>query len=175
MNRKTIGRSCAAAVVSIIVVGGAAAPVQADETAPTCDAAAISASIDVAKTEVRVAQKAYTTHTKTAMKTLVKQLKAKEAREARSAAKKADRLTKAAVKDKTLRSAAKAARAKARAEAKESAKAQRASTSTLKRLVKADRTALKVTWDAAKTTLRTLRQQAAECEASQPETPPAAV
>lgn len=174
MNSRTFGRSCAAAVISIIGIAGATSPVHAEEAPPTCDSAAISAAIDQAKADVRVAQKAYTTHTSTAMKALVKQFKARETGEARAAAKKAARLAAAAAKDPALREAALAARQIARAEAKEAARVQRASVATLKRLVKADRAALKVTWEAAKAALDVLKQQAEACSTPDVETPPAA-
>lgn len=161
-----IGRSCAAVAISLIGITAAIAPANAEDSAPSCDPAAISASIDQATVEVHAAQKAYTTHTSTSMKALVKQLKAREVGEARAAANNASRLTSAAAKDATLRDEAKAARATARAEAKEAARAQRASFATLKRQVKAERVALKVTWDAAKAALVVLQQQAEDCTAT---------
>jgi hypothetical protein len=174
VNTNIIGRSCAAAVISLIGITGAVAPAHADDAAPSCDPAAISASIDQAKVDARVAQKAYTTHTKTSMKALVKQFKARETAEARAAAKEAKRLTRAAAKDATLRDATKAARETARAEAKEAARVQRATFATLKRQVKAERAALKITWEAAKDALEALKQQADDCaEAPEVEAPPA--
>ncbi|MGA8986432.1 hypothetical protein [Aeromicrobium sp.] len=174
MNTNIIGRSCAAAVISVIGIASAVAPAQAEDPTPSCDLTALSASIDQAKADARVAQKAYTIYTRTSMKALVKIYKAHEIAEARATAKKASRLTAAAAKDATIRDAAQAARATARVEAKEAARVRRASFAELKRQVRVERAALKVTWNAAKAALASLRQQMEDCtETPEAETPPA--
>ncbi len=166
MNTTTIGRACAAAVISLVGVAGASAPAHADDTAPSCDPAIVQAALTAAQADADAAKRAYVTHTRTAMKTLVAQYKGREAAEARSAARKAARLTAAAAKDPALRKAAQAARAAARAEAKESARVQRASSATLVRLVRAERSALKEAWDEAKEALHEQRVLAEDCAAS---------
>ncbi|WP_156364631.1 hypothetical protein [Aeromicrobium sp. Leaf245] len=136
----------------------------------SCDPAVVQAALTKAEADARAAQKAYVTHTRTAMKALVKQVKVDETAEARAAARKAGRLTAAAAKDPALRDAAKAARATARVEAKEAARAQRASFATLQRQVKADRATLKAAWNTAKADLATQKQIAEDC-AEVPEPP----
>ena len=170
MNTTIIGRTCAAAVITLIGVAGATAPASADDTAPSCDPVAVQAALTKAEADARAAQKAYVTHTRTAMKVLIKKVKVDETAEARAAARKASRLTAAAAKDPALRDAAKAARATARAEAKEAARAQRASFATLQRQVKADRATLKSAWNTAKAALATQKQIAEDC-AEAPEPP----
>lgn len=169
MNTTIIGRTCAAAVITLIGVAGATAPASADDAAPSCDPAVVQAALAKAEADVRAAQKAYVGHTRTAMKALVKRVKVDETAEARAAARKASRLSVAAAKDPALRPAAKAARTEARVQAKEAARAQRASFATLRGQVKADRVTLKGLWNTAKAALATQKQRAEDCaEATTP-------
>lgn len=171
MNTTIIGRTCAAAVITLIGVAGATAPASANDAAPSCDPVAVQASLTQAEADARAAQKAFTTHTKTSMKALVKRVRTTEKAEARAAAKQAKALASAARKDPSLRDAAKVAQAVAKAEAKEAARAQRASYATLKRQVRVDRAVLKAQWDAAKVTLEGARQLAEDCPLAPPVTP----
>jgi predicted NBD/HSP70 family sugar kinase len=163
VNTTIIGRTCAAAVLTLVGLAGATAPASADEPAPSCDPVVLDAALTKAQADARAAQKAYTTHTKTSMQALVKQLKAREVAEARAAEREARRLAAAARKDADLRDEAKAARETARVEAKEAARALRASVATLKKQVKAERVVLKAQWDAAKEALQELRRTAEKC------------
>lgn len=67
----TIRRTLAAGAVAVIGLTGAVAPASA-ETAPDCDPTVVAAALVTATTDARAAQEAYTTYTKTSMKTLVK-------------------------------------------------------------------------------------------------------
>ncbi|WP_370189649.1 hypothetical protein [Aeromicrobium sp.] len=163
MNFTTIGRACATVVITIAGINLATTPASADDPAPSCDPAVVQAALTKAEADALAAQKAYVTHTRTATKDLVKQLKDRETAEARAAEKEARRLAAAARKDPELRDEAKLAREAARAAAKEAARAQRASLATLKRQVKAERVVLKAQWDAAKKALRDQRDHAEEC------------
>ncbi len=168
----TILRAFAAAAVTAIgaVIGavGVAAPANADHRDLGCDPAVVEAAIGAAEADVRAAQKSYTSHTKTSMQALFKQLKAEENAEAKAAHKKADRLEAKADRvkgkdGKEARAAAKAARDLARAEAKQAARIQRASVTDLRRAVKAERNVLKTEWDAAKAALEELKVHADTC------------
>ncbi|MBC7631652.1 hypothetical protein [Aeromicrobium sp.] len=164
-----IRRAFAAATVTVALgAGGFAAPASAHHSDLGCDPAVVAAAVDAAKTEARVAQKRFTSHTKSSMPTLVKKLKAHEKAEAKAADKKADRLALKATSSTgeartEARAAAKAARTVARAEAKESNRIQRASFSELRKVVKADRKVLKAQWNAAKASLKELRVHADTC------------
>lgn len=166
---KTIRRAFAAGAITAIGFTGAIVPAHADATAPACDLVAIGAAVEAASTEARVAQEAFTTHTKTSMQALVKQVKTTEVREARAAARKAGQLARKASKlagtraAKEARAAAKAARATARSEAREAAKIGRASVARLHAIIKADRDRLKAEWTAAKVALHKLQAQAEDC------------
>lgn len=163
MNTTTIGRACATVVITLAGINLATTPSSADEVVGSCDPAVVQAALTKAEADALAAQKAYVTHTRTATKDLVKQLKDRETAEARAAEKEARRLAAAARKDPELRDEAKLAREAARAAAKEAARAQRASLATLKRQVKAERVVLKAQWDAAKKALRDQRDHAEEC------------
>ena len=114
------------------------------------------------------------------MRTLVAQLKAKEAREARVAAAKAKSTlaqSRNATRDdagseaaRQARVVARAAAAKARVEAREAARVRRATKGQLLALVKAERVRLKAAWTEAKKALADAKSAAATCE-SQPEAP----
>jgi hypothetical protein len=163
----TIRRAFAVAAVTTIGAVGLAAPASADQGELDCDPAVVAA-LDAARADADAAKKSYTSHTKTSMQALVKQVKAEEKAEAKAADKKADRLEedadRAKGKDgKEAREAAKAARKLARAEAKEAARIQRATAADLRKAVKAERKVLKAAWDAAKAELETLEAQAATC------------
>lgn len=167
-----------AAVTAALGAGGLAAPAAAHHSDLGCEPAVTAAAIDVAKADVRTAQKRFTSHNKSSMKTLVKKLKAREKSEAKKADKLADRLTAKATKlkgeeRKVARAAAKDARKVARAEAKEAKRIQRASFAELRKIVKLDRKALKAQWNAAKATLKELKVHAETC-AQAPAEPPAA-
>lgn len=166
-----IRRAFAASAITLFGITGVAAPAQADPSAPGCDPAAVTAALDQARADARTAQKAFTTHTKSSMQALVKQVKAEEKAEARAADTKADRLAAKAIKDKTLRDEAKAARKVARAEAKEAAKVERASRAELRAMVKVERKTLKEEWDVAKDALQALRAHAEACEEAPAEEP----
>jgi hypothetical protein len=154
----------AAGTITVVGLIGVAAPAQAATSDVGCDPVTLTAALQQASADARTAQRAYTTRTGTSMKTLVNQLKSKEKAEARSADRRADRLAVRAVKDKTLRDEAFAARRVARAEAREAAKVERASFAQARALVRSERRTLKATWEAAKTALRTLRVHAASCD-----------
>lgn len=172
MNTTTIVRACAAVVLTLVGVDVATTPVSASVAATSCDPVVVQAALTQAEADARAAQKAYTTHTRTSMQALVKQLKSREVVEARAAEREARRLAAAARKDADLRDEAKAARDAARAEAKEAARTLRASVAALKKQVKAERAVLKAQWDAAKKALQEQRRVAEDCaEADSPESP----
>ncbi len=73
-------RLAATATLLIAGLAGSIAPAAAADEAPTgCDLTALTSAVDAASAQSRAAQKAYTTHTRTSMKALAVQLKAKEA------------------------------------------------------------------------------------------------
>lgn len=166
-----------AAATTLIIAGlaGSIAPAAATgETPAPCDPAALSTAVDTASAQARAAQKAYTTHTRTSMKALVAQLKARETREARVAAakaeaaeaqgRKAERDNAGSEAVRQARVEARAAAAKARVEAREAARVRRASKGQLLAIVKAERVRLKAAWTQAKSSLADARRAAAACE-----------
>ena len=156
------------ASLTLLTLAGPASSAVAEVTPPTCDQAALDAAVATATAQVRAAQHAYTTNTKTSMQTLVAQLKSREIRQAEAADHRADALERKATRAtgkaaKEARTAAHRARAQARAAAKEAARIRRASRAQLVAKVKVERAALKAAWNAAKAALADAKAAAEEC------------
>jgi hypothetical protein len=113
--------------------GGAAAPALADDSVPTptptCDTAALAATVTTASAAARTAQKAFTDHARGSAHQQADRLRAQEARKAREAA-------------KAAREASKVAASEARQEANEAAAVRRASDRDLRDDVEAERAML---------------------------------
>lgn len=140
-----------------------------------CDQDALAKTMDTTGAAARVAQRAYTTHTRTAMPTLEVKLRRTEDQQARSATAAARKAARDAAKAeseggkgsdeaKAARDAARAAAAKARAETRQAQQVRRAGHQQLVTLVKAERKRLKVQWDAAKLTFRSAVKASDDCE-----------
>ena len=172
-----IRRAVVTGAITAIGAVGLASPASAEEVPLSCDAAVLTAALDAAKADARVAQQAFTSYNSTSMKALAKQVKAEEQREAKAADRKADLLAGKAdgVQDKAARQealvAAKAARTLARAEAKEAAQAMRASRAEMRSIIKVNRVQLKAEWTAAKVALEELEAYAEACAQTPVEEP----
>ncbi|WP_445256678.1 hypothetical protein [Nocardioides aurantiacus] len=173
-----LARLAAAGTLTALVLGGAAAPALADDSvpAPTCDVAALTASVDAASVAARAAQKAFTDHGRGSVHQQAERHRAHETREARDAAKAARTAAREAADTKgeagkEAREVARAAAAKARVEAREAAAAKRASDRQLKAAIKAERTRLKAAWDLSKKALQDARGALEDCAEATPAPP----
>lgn len=168
-----LGASLAPATASDVADGSA------DGDAPVagavCDQEDLASDVTIAGAAARVAQRAYTTHTRTAMRTLEVKLRRTEDQQARTAAAGARRAARDAAKAeskggkgsdeaKTARAAARAAAATARTEVRQARQVRRAGHQQLVTLVKAERKRLKVQWDEASATFRSAVQASDDCE-----------
>ncbi len=140
-----------------------------------CDQGALAEAMDTTGDAARAAQRAYTTHTRTQMRTLEVKLRRTEDQQARTAAAEARKAARDAAKAatsgdegsdvaKAARDAARTAAAKARTEARQAQQARRANHRQLVALVKAERARLKSRWDAAKQAFRAAVKASDDCE-----------
>lgn len=167
----TLARLAAAGTLTALVLGGAAPALADDSTpapAPTCDATALKASVDTARTAAAAAKKAFTEHDRGTLRQQADRHRSAEAKEARDAGKEARDAARAATKAKgpqakAARDAAKVAAAKARLEAREAHAVKKASDRQLKKTLQAEGKQLKAAWDAAKKALHAAEDALEDC------------